>query len=175
VFIVALIVRKWPAFAVALVALGITGIGASFAAAQLAGSRAPDFVLKSFSGENLRLSEYRGEVVLLSFWANWCSDCPAQLAQINTLYGSLADSGLQPLTVSMDTNQRNADELMAALEIRYPVLDDAGLEISRLYDVESLPIVVLIDREGIAREVIEGYSEGDEDQYLERVQALLME
>ena len=171
----AFIVRKLPGIAVVLLALGIAEIGSSYAASQLAGSRAPDFVLKSFAGENLRLSEYRGEVVLLSFWANWCGDCRAQLAQINSLYGSLADSGLQSLTVSMDTNQRDADEMIAALDMHYPVLDDVELEISRLYDVESLPIAVLIDREGIVREIIEGYSEGDEDQYLERVQALLME
>ena len=53
--------------------------GTVSAATALKGAEAPDFVLKSFSGKNLRLSEYRGEVVMLSFWATWCGDCRAQL------------------------------------------------------------------------------------------------
>ena len=53
--------------------------GSVSAATQLLGSEAPDFVLKSVAGKNLRLSEYRGDVVMLSFWATWCGDCRAQL------------------------------------------------------------------------------------------------
>ena len=59
--------------------------GSVSAATQLLGAEAPDFVLKSLSGKNLRLSEYRGDVVMLSFWATWCGDCRAQLDELGAM------------------------------------------------------------------------------------------
>lgn len=166
---------RLPGFALVLLILPLAGIGVGFAAAQSSGAQAPDFVLKSLAGKNLRLSEYRGEVVMLSFWASWCSDCRAQLAEINGIYSAYRQTGFQSLTVSMDRDRRDTSETMAALSLGFPVLVDANLEVSRLYDVESLPIVVLIDREGVLREVIHGYGQGSAQQYLQRVQALLTE
>ena len=147
--------------------------GIGFAATSVSDAQAPDFVLKSLAGENLRLSEYRGEVVILSFWASWCSDCRAQLAELNEIYGTFHENGLQSLTVSMDRNLHDASDMRAELGLAYPVLDDSSLAVSRLYDVQSLPIVLLIDREGAVREVIQGYGRGSEQQYSERIQALL--
>jgi len=112
---------------------------------------------------------------MLSFWASWCSDCRAQLADMNRMNSAYGQTGLQSLTISMDKDRRNTSETMASLRVNYPVLYDANLEVSRLYDVESLPIAVLIDREGIVREVIHGHDRDIEAQNLERVQALLTE
>ncbi len=166
---------RLPGSALVLLILSLAGIGIGFAAVQLSGAQAPDFVLKSLAGKNLRLSEYRGGVVMLSFWASWCSDCRAQLAEINGIYSAYRQTGFQSLTVSMDRDRRDTSETMAALSLGFPVLVDANLEVSRLYDVESLPIAVLIDREGVLREVIHGYGQGSAQQYLQRVQALLTE
>jgi peroxiredoxin len=145
------------------------------ATSQLAGSAAPDFVLKSVSGRNLRLSEYRGEVVMLSFWATWCGDCRTQLERLGDMYTRYQDAGVELLAVSLDQNAKQAQEAAAALGVSYPVLHDAGGEVGRLYDVSKVPVMVLIDRGGVVREVFEGYRRGNEDQYLERVQALLRE
>lgn len=151
------------------------GIGVGFAATSVSGAQAPDFVLKSLDGENLRLSEYRGEVVMLSFWASWCSDCRTQLTDLNALYSSFHEDGLQSLTVSMEKNLHDANDMREELGLAYPVLDDSSLAISRLYDVQSLPIVLLIDREGTVREVIQGYERGRDEEYSERIHALLAE
>jgi peroxiredoxin len=149
--------------------------GAVAAATQLAGSEAPDFVLKSLSGENLRLSEYRGEVVMLSFWATWCGDCRAQLEELGAMHARYQEAGVELLAVSLDQNRRQADELATGLGVSYPVLYDEGGEVGRLYDVNRMPVMVLIDRGGIVRDVFEGFRRGNEQQYLERVQALLRE
>lgn len=147
--------------------------GSVSAATQLRGAEAPDFVLKSLSGENLRLSEYRGEVVMLSFWAAWCGDCRAQLTELATMRDRYQDAGVELLAVSLDQNARQASEVMAGAS--YPVLHDAAGEVGRLYDVTKMPVMVLIDRGGVVREVFEGFRRGNEQQYLERVQALLRE
>lgn len=145
------------------------------AATQLAGGEAPDFVLKSMAGQNLRLSEYRGEIVMLSFWATWCGDCRSQLEQLGAMYARYQEAGVEVLAVSLDQNQRQADEMAAGLGAGYPVLHDAGGAVGRLYDVSRMPVMVLIDRSGVVREVFEGFRRGDEQRYLDRVQALLRE
>jgi len=149
--------------------------GAAAAAAHLAGAEAPDFVLKSVAGENLRLSEYRGEVVMLTFWANWCGDCRAQLERLGDMQTRYQDAGVELLAVSLDQSPKQAQNAAAALHATYPVLHDAGGEVGRLYDVTKVPVMVLIDRGGVVREVFEGYRRGNEEQYLARVQALLRE
>lgn len=149
--------------------------GSVSAATQLTGSEAPDFVLKSMSGANVRLSEYRGDVVMLSFWATWCGDCRAQLEELGAMYTRYQEAGVELLAVSLDQNRRQADELALGLGVSYPVLHDENGEVGRLYDVNKMPVMVLIDRGGIVRDVFEGFRRGNEQQYLERVQALLRE
>ena len=145
------------------------------AASDLSGAPAPDFVLKSLSGENFRLSEYRGEVVMVSFWATWCGDCRAQLAELNEWYGTYRGAGLELLAVSLDRNIDDVSDTATTLKLEYPVLHDVNLEVSKLYDVGNMPAAVLIDRDGIVREVIEGYRRSRSQEFLDRVRDLLRE
>lgn len=163
-----------PGALASLAVLLVTCFGVR-ASAELAGAEAPDFVLKSTAGENLRLSEYRGEIVMLSFWATWCGDCRAQLERLGVLRERYRDAGVELLAVSLDQSARAAADGARALDARYAVVHDAGGKVGRLYAVESLPLMVLIDREGIVREVFEGFRRGNESSYLERLQALLRE
>jgi peroxiredoxin len=167
--------RSGAAVAGTLVVMGIlaAAAGSVSAATQLLGSEAPDFVLKSIAGKNLRLSEYRGDVVMLSFWATWCGDCRAQLEQLGAMRDRYENAGVELLAVSLDQDARQAGDVTAAAS--YPVLHDAAGEVGRLYDVTKMPVMVLIDRGGVVREVFEGYRRGGEEQYLERVQELLRE
>jgi peroxiredoxin len=159
----------------AAAALLVAAVGIGHAAPPLKGSEAPDFVLKSRSGQNLRLSEYRGGVVMLTFWATWCGDCRAQLKQLATMRERYQDAGVELLAVSLDQNVRQADAMADGLKASYPVLHDAAGDVGKLYDVAKMPVTVLIDRSGVVRDVLEGYRRGSEQEYLERVQALLRE
>ena len=145
------------------------------AATGLKGSAAPDFVLKSLAGQNVRLSEYRGQIVMLSFWATWCGDCRGQLEQLGDMRVRYQDAGVELLAVSLDQNRKQADDMATRLKANYPVLHDAAGDVGKLYDVSRMPVMVLIDRGGVVREVFEGFRRGNEQQYLERVQALLRE
>lgn len=125
-------------------------------ARDAAAGEAPDFALKSTAGPNLRLSEYRSEVVAVAFWASWCGTCREQLARLATLQDSLGDAGLRVLAVSFDEDAAAARESAAAARATFPVLVDADGEVGELYDVSDLPTVVLVDRAGNVRGVFAG-------------------
>lgn len=162
--------------ALALVLLPVSQHSESvLAATGLSGAQAPDFVLKSLAGDNLRLSEYRGQVVMVNFWATWCGDCRAQLTELNDWYGTYESAGLQLLAVSLDRSPADVSKTAESLKLMYPVLHDAELVVSKLYDVSSMPVSVLIDRDGIVRDVIEGYRRTQEQDFLDRIRELLRE
>jgi peroxiredoxin len=154
-------------------ALG-AGSSARQAVAQDDGA-APDFVLKSVAGVNLRLSEFRGRVVMLNFWASWCGDCRAELRSLAESHALYRDTGLELLAVSVDRTAAQARDAADAWPADFPVLHDAGGEVARLYAVTELPMTVLIDREGRIREVLAGYRRDNEPPHVEPVRALLRE
>jgi len=145
------------------------------AATKLKGTEAPDFVLRSLAGQNLRLSEYRGQIVMLTFWASWCGDCRAQLEQLGEMHERYQEAGVELLAVNLDQNRKQAADMMVRLNATYPVLHDQAGDVGKLYDVSRMPVMVLIDRGGIVRDVFEGFRRGSQQEYLERVQALLRE
>lgn len=147
----------------------------SLASSDMEGKQAPDFALKSSTGENLRLSEYRGDVVMINFWATWCGPCRQEMPLLDELYERYERVGFNLLGVNIDDDSRRAMEMIEELGVDFPVLFDARKEVSRLYEVEAMPVTVLVDREGNVRYVHHGYKPGYEDKYLDQVRSLLRE
>lgn len=147
----------------------------SLAASGLTGQVAPDFVLKSSSGNNLRLSEYRGDVVMVNFWATWCGPCRQEMPLLDELYSRYERVGFSLLGVNIDDDSRKAMNMVSELGVSFPVLFDARKEVSKLYEVNAMPVTVLIDREGTIRYVHHGYKPGYEDKYLDQIRSLLRE
>lgn len=147
----------------------------SLATSGLAGQPAPDFALKSAQGSNLRLSEYRGEVVLINFWATWCGPCRQEMPLLDDLYRRYERVGFRLLGVNIDDDSSRAMQMVQDLGVSFPVLFDEKKEVSRLYQVEAMPVTVLVDREGTVRHVHLGYQPGYEDKYLTQIRALLRE
>lgn len=144
------------------------------AAEPVAGAAAPDFVLKSVAGSNIRLSEQRSDVVMLAFTASWCSECRPHDSHLADLYRRYRDAGLVLLAVSVGEDRRGAESVASRLDADFPVLMDPRGETGRLYDVDKLPTLVLIDRGGIVRDVLQGEPR-DERSRDERVRTLLRE
>lgn len=134
---------------------------------------APDFALRSIDGKNLRLSEFRGSVVLLNFWAQWCGECRASLATLAELDAKYKRAGLVILSIDLDDDPGGATATAKNLRLPFPVLMDSRKEVGSLYQLESLPFVVLIDRDGNIEFTQAGYKRGDERQWSERVANLL--
>ena len=147
----------------------------SLASSGLTGQSAPDFALKSASGENLRLSEHRGDVVMVNFWATWCGPCRQEMPLLEELHSRYERVGFSLLGVNIDDNSSKAMNMARELGVTFPVLFDSRKEVSKLYQVDAMPVTVLIDREGTVRYVHQGYKPGYEDKYLDQIRSLLRE
>ncbi len=147
----------------------------SIASSGLAGQAAPDFALKSATGDNLRLSEYRGEVVMINFWATWCGPCRQEMPHLEDLYNRYQRVGFNLLGVNIDDDSRRAMQMVRELGVTFPVLFDEKKEVSKLYSVEAMPVTLLLDRSGTVRHVHLGYQPGFEEKYLTEIRALLRE
>jgi peroxiredoxin len=119
-------------------------------AAPPSGATAPDFALKDLAGRNQRLSEFRGDVVVLAFWASWCGQCRGALQSVSEAVAA-ADGAPVALGVSLDRDATRAASVVAALGLRFPSMLDGEQTVGRLYDVQHLPLTLLIDREGVVR------------------------
>ena len=160
---------------IALAALLGVFAATGFASSGLEGHAAPDFALKSSTGVNLRLSEYRGDVVMINFWATWCGPCRQEMPLLDELYSRYQRVGFRLLGVNIDDDSRRAMKMVEELGVDFPVLFDARKEVSKLYEVEAMPATVLVDRDGTVRYVHLGYKPGYEDKYLDQIRSLLRE
>ena len=147
----------------------------SLASSKLEGQPAPDFALKSSTGENMRLSEYRGDVVMINFWATWCGPCRQEMPLLDELYERYSRVGFNLLGVNIDDDSRRAMQMIEELGVDFPVLFDATKRVSEMYDVDAMPVTVIVDREGTVRYVHQGYKPGYEDKYLTEIRTLLRE
>jgi peroxiredoxin len=145
------------------------------AQADLRGRAAPDFALKSLGGQNLRLSELRGEVVMVNFWATWCGPCRQEMPLLNQIYQRYHPVGFELLGVNIDDATDRAAGMARTLGVNFPVLFDDGKSVSRLYGVNTMPMTLLIGRDGTVRYVHQGYERGYEQTYLDQVRELLKE
>lgn len=161
----------------ALLAWLLFGPALCVPASGLVGQPAPDFALRSWEGRNVRLSEHLGEVVLINFWATWCGPCRQEMPLLDEIYGKYRRAGLVLFSVNLDeaNNLDAAREMATTLRVSYPVLFDARKEVSRAYQASTMPLTVLIDREGVVRYVSEGYKLGYETRYTDKLRELLNE
>jgi peroxiredoxin len=141
----------------------------------LLGQAAPDFAAKGVAGENVRLSEHRGEVVVLTFWSGRCNTCRAQLAALDRIAQTYATAGLRVIGVNLDENVRRAQEFARAQNVRFPLLVAPQAGTGRSYRVDSLPMMVIVDRLGKLRAAHREFKARDEALYVRELRALLDE
>jgi peroxiredoxin len=113
------------------------------------GTAAPEFRLASVAGRPLSLSDYRGRVVLIDFWATWCDICQEELPALKELYGKHAGERFELLALSVDEapSQEVAAFALAA-GLPYPILL-ADYETTRAYRISGIPVKFLVDQNGI--------------------------
>jgi peroxiredoxin len=170
-------INRLPALRLTFLLLATTLVVAlpSAAATRLKGRPAPDFVLKSLSGENVRLSEFRGQVVMINFWASWAGPSRMEMPRLEKISTTYGGNGFVLIGVNIDDTAASAASFARAYGIRYPVLLDLHKSVARSYDVETLPVTVLVDRGGNVRFVHQDYRVGAENTYVAEIRELLRE
>jgi len=141
----------------------------------LLGAAAPDFALRAAVGGNVRLSEHRGEVVVLSFWSSRCSVCRMQLRALSRSLATYQSAGLAIYGVGVDDDPAQALRFARSAGVGFALLLDPDKTVSRSYQIDNLPMTVLIDRSGIVRHVLRDSSAASNGQYLNELRALLNE
>lgn len=122
------------------------------------GFLAPGFTLDTLQGEKSALSDLRGQIVVVNFWATWCLPCRAETPALQQSYQQYKERGVVVLGVNL-TNQDSVSEVtkfVQEFKLTYPILMDRDGSISSLYQIKGLPTTFFINRQGVIRTVVVG-------------------
>jgi len=110
----------------------------------------PQFELPSLAGGMIKLSDYRGKVVFINFWATWCGTCEVEMPSMEKLYRKYKDSGFEMLTISVDKDQSLIEPFMKKFNLTFPVLLDPESEVAKtVYKTTGVPETFIVNREGL--------------------------
>lgn len=137
--------------------------------------QAPAFALQSVDGRTVSLAQYKGDVVMINFWASWCGPCRQEMPLLDSIYKQYKDMGFTLIGVNVEPDSHNADAWLKQTPVSYPILYDPKSQVSQLYQVQAMPTTVIVDRQGVVRFVHNGYLPGDENQYMNSIRALIVQ
>lgn len=120
------------------------------------GTPAEDFHLTDLSGNVQSLSQYRGKVVLLNFWATWCKPCTTEMPAMQACYDKLRDKGFVVLAVNELEDEAKVREHIKQFGHTFPVLMDRDNTVANQFGVFGLPVSVFLDEKGVVQEYIKG-------------------
>jgi thiol-disulfide isomerase/thioredoxin len=136
---------------------------------------APQFQLPSMAGKTVDLSQFKGQVVMINFWASWCGPCRTEMPILEKLHAKYKPMGFTMVGINVEPDSKLAVEWLKATPVTFPILFDTKSEVSKLYQVAGMPSTVIVDRKGNLRWLHRGYKPGDENEYLDQIRALVRE
>jgi peroxiredoxin len=145
------------------------------ATADVLNSPAPTFSLPDRSGNIVSLDDYKGQVVLMNFWASWCGPCRQEMPLLEELHQRYAPLGFTLLGINVEEDSSLADSFLAGTPVEFPILYDRSNAVSKAYDVIAMPTTIIVDREGRVRFIHHGYKAGYENDYQDQVRTLIRE
>lgn len=145
------------------------------APATVAGTSAPDFVLPARDGTSVRLSDLKGQVVMVNFWATWCGPCRQEMPLLGQLQTKYEPLGFTVLGVNVEPDSEAAKAWLKGVAVDFPILFDRRNAVAESFGVEGMPSSVFIDRTGNVRYVHRGYKPGDESKYADMIRSLAKE
>jgi len=161
-------IKHWKIIAIIILPLGLVWIWFSSTLpgvssntgipAPQVGFSAPEIVLQNSDGEEVMLSELRGQVVMVNFWASWCGPCTKEMPSMQSVYDEYHNLGFEILAVNTTYQDRisDADIFIEVNQLDFPILFDLTGEVSNDYNLYSTPMSFFIDKEGVIRNIIPG-------------------
>ncbi|NGZ94650.1 MAG: thiol-disulfide oxidoreductase [Nitrospira sp. WS110] len=140
----------------AMVLISAGGVWAMGSRVPAVGTTAEDFQLSDLAGKQQSLSQYRGKVVLVNFWATWCKPCTTEMPAMQAIYDKLRDKGFVVLAVNELEDEAKVREHIQQYGHTFPVLLDRDNKVANQFGVFGLPVSVFIDEKGVVQEYIKG-------------------
>jgi cytochrome c biogenesis protein CcmG/thiol:disulfide interchange protein DsbE len=153
--------RRWGVIIAWALVLGLLGtLGLGLARSQQGsigiGSRVPDFTLTTFEDEQLRIADLRGQIVLINFWASWCTTCELEARELEHVYQMYKDRGVVVLGVDYVDAESEALAYIERYGITYPNGPDKGTRISQAFRIRGVPETYIVGPDGRVAEVMVG-------------------
>jgi peroxiredoxin len=136
---------------------------------------APQFSLAARGGKTINLAQYKGQVVMINFWATWCGPCRQEMPLLESIYKKYNKMGFTLLGVNVEPDSKAAEGWLKATPVSFPILFDTKSEVSKMYQVAGMPSTVIVDRKGNVRVIHRGYKPGDENAYQDNIRKLVRE
>lgn len=137
------------------------------------GSKAPDIDLTDLDGKVVKLSDLRGKVVLVDFWASWCAPCREELPVLEKLHQKYAAQGLVIVGVNADSERENMTKFLRRTKLTFRVVHDAERKVASRYAPPKMPSSYLIDKKGLVRYVHSGFKASDAPALENEIKTLL--
>lgn len=137
----------------------------------------PNFVLPTLANtsvdmQTLKLSDYRGKVIYIDFWASWCMPCRRSLPALNKLHTKYSTQDFEVISINMDEDAADALKFLKSFPVNYTVVRDPKGIVAEGYELTGMPHAVIIDKVGKLRHIHEGYKKRDGtkiDQYITQI------
>ncbi|WP_247897955.1 redoxin domain-containing protein [Paenibacillus pabuli] len=120
-----------------------------------AGAIAPEFTAVNSAGQQVKLSDYQGKVVMINFWASWCTPCVREMPMINQI-AQTYQNDVETLFVNVGEAKGTIHEFMEKQQFEFPVIIDVTGKVSGLYRITGLPATMIIDQKGIFSHILLG-------------------
>lgn len=148
----------------------------TFLATRTMAEAAPAFELPDMlGGKPVALSDFRGQVVYLDFWASWCGPCRKSFPAMQTLYQQFKNDGLVVIAVNLDDTAELGESFLLDHPVTYRTLYDAQKTLPETYNIDSMPTSLLIDRDGNIRYRHRGFKSQDLKHLQSKISTLLEE
>ena len=138
------------------------------------GDAAPDCMLSNLTtGQSSTLSQFKGKIVYVDFWASWCGPCAQSFPFLNSLHKQFKDQGVQIVGVNMDEDRAEANAFLAKLPADFTVMADDSKHCAEAFAVEAMPSSYIIDRQGKVQHIHLGFRDGAAEELRSAIEQLL--
>ncbi|KAA3599128.1 MAG: TlpA family protein disulfide reductase [Calditrichaeota bacterium] len=145
--------------------------------AQKVGEKAPNFIGTNFEEQEIKLEDFKDKVVLIDFWASWCSPCRKEMPFLVELHEKFKDKNFEIIAINIDQKESKAKSFLKKLETKpsFPMIWDKDSKIPPKYELETMPTTYLIGKNGNIRFIHKGFKDSYKEEFLKELEVLLNE